>query len=77
MIPSSTEIALAIAGSPALWLIAKATVVSAGVLAATRVARRYRASVRHLMYASGFVVLLALPLVPAVVPARQVSMPLL
>ena len=72
MIPSSIEIALAVAGSPALSLLVKATVVSAGALAAARLARRCRASLRHLMFAAAFVALAALPLVPAVVPARQV-----
>src|SRR5687768_5677790 len=77
MTPIGEEIAVAIAGSPALSLIAKATVVSAAGLLVVRLARRRRASVRHLMCATSFIVLLALPLVPAVVPARQVPLPLL
>ena len=77
MTPFGDEIAVAIAGSPALSLIAKATVVCAAALVLARFARRRRASVRHLMCATTFIVLLALPLVPAVAPARQVTLPLL
>ena len=77
MIPIAGEIAVAIAGSPALSPIAKATVVSVAALAVARLARRRRASIRHLVFATTFIVLLALPLVPAVVPAHQVAMPLL
>lgn len=77
MTPIAGEIAIAIAGSTALSLIAKATVVSAAALAVARLARTRRASVRHIVLATTFIVLLALPLVPAVLPARQVTMPLL
>lgn len=77
MIPTDDQIALVIAGSPALTLIAKATVVSAAALVAARLARRRPASIRHLMAATSLVVLAALPLASAVVPARQVTMPFL
>ena len=46
------ELAIAIGSSPALSLIAKATLISVGVLAAARIARHSRASVRHLMCAT-------------------------
>ena len=67
------ELAIAIGSSPALSLIAKATLISVGMLAAARIARHSRASVRHLMCATAFIVLLALPLVSAVVPAHQLA----
>jgi bla regulator protein blaR1 len=77
MIPTAREIAVAIVGSPALSLIVKATVVAAAALVVARLARRRRASIRHLIPGTAFIVLLALPLAPAVAPERQVTMPIL
>jgi bla regulator protein BlaR1 len=71
-----TEFALTVSGSFVLLLIVKATVVCAGTLVVAGMARRGRASVRHLVIATGFTVLLALPLAPTVMPARDVIVPL-
>src|SRR5262245_19504549 len=76
MVPTGREIAVAIVGSPVLSLIVKATVVAAVALVAARLARRRRASIRHVMSAMAFVVLLTLPLVAAVAPAHPVMMPI-
>jgi len=69
------EAAIAIGGSLVLSLIVKATIVSAAVLIASRLAARARASVRHLLLTSGFVVLLALPVVTLTVPAFRMRVP--
>src|SRR5688572_3932705 len=77
MNPTDAQIPLVIAGSPAVAVIAKATVVAAAALLAMRLARRRPAAVRHLTVATSFVVLAALPLASAVVPARDVVVPFL
>ena len=76
MIPFLGEAAIAIGGSLALSLIVKATIVSAGALTAGQMARRAPASVRHLLLASGFAVLLALPVATLIVPALELSVPI-
>lgn len=68
------DVAIAASSSLALSLIAKATFVSAGALIAAYLARRSRASVRHILLATAFVVLLALPVATVVVPPRDVSL---
>ena len=75
MIPLLGEAAISIGGSLALSLIVKATIVAAGALTAVRVARRAPASVRHLLLASGFVVLLTLPAATLIVPAVELGVP--
>jgi bla regulator protein blaR1 len=75
MIPLFGEAAIAIGGSLALSVIVKATIVSTGVLIAVRVARRAPASVRHLLLASGFAVLLALPVATLTVPEVELGVP--
>ena len=75
MMRMAGEIAIAIGGSLALSLIVKATVISAAALIAAHIARRSRASVRHVLLAAAFILLLALPLVSVVTPSREVSVP--
>jgi len=69
------ELAVAISSSLVLSVIVKATLVSAGALTMAYIARRSRASIRHLVLATAFVVLLALPLVSVAVSPRNVSVP--
>ena len=61
--------------SPELALLVKATLVLLAGLAVARLAVRARASVRHLVVASSFVALVALPLVIAFVPAIAIEVP--
>ncbi len=56
-------------------ILLKATVVVALALAGTRLARRSRASVRHVLLASAFVVLLILPIATMWAPSVRVAMP--
>ena len=67
------EIAIAISSSLALSLIVKATAISAGALIAAYIARRSRASVRHVLLAAAFILLLALPVVSVAAPPREVN----
>lgn len=56
-------------------LLAKATVILIATLAVTRAASRARASSRHLIVATSFAALLALPALVASVPAIAIEMP--
>ena len=56
-------------------LVFKATVVLAAALLAARVAGRAPASVRALVLASAFAVLLVLPLAIVAIPPRTVEIP--
>jgi uncharacterized protein (TIGR03435 family) len=76
MMSSVGELAVAIGNSPGLSLIVKATLVSAAALGAARIARRSRAAVRHVLFATAFLVLLMLPLVSALVPVHRVTVPI-
>lgn len=76
MIPLLSQAAIVIGGSLALSLIVKATIVSASALIAARMATRAPASVRHLLLASGFAVLLALPVATLTVPALELGVPM-
>jgi uncharacterized protein (TIGR03435 family) len=58
-----------------LALIAKATVILGVALVATRIACNARASVRSLILAAAFALVLILPVASAVVPPRQLSIP--
>ena len=58
-----------------LALIAKATVILGLALAAARVAHRARASIRALILASAFGLLLVMPVVSTMTPAREVPIP--
>ena len=56
-------------------MLVKATLVLLAGLAVARLAVRARASVRHLVVASSFLALVALPLVIAFVPAIAIEVP--
>jgi uncharacterized protein (TIGR03435 family) len=75
MMPIVGEMAIAISSSLILLVIVKATLVSAGALTMARIARRRRASIRHLVLATAFIVLLALPMVSLVISPHNVSVP--
>jgi beta-lactamase regulating signal transducer with metallopeptidase domain/ankyrin repeat protein len=75
MISNLSRAVLALSDSPELLLLAKATLVIAAGLGAARFARAARASVRHLVIATSFVALAALPILIASVPAITVSVP--
>jgi uncharacterized protein (TIGR03435 family) len=70
------EIALAVGRSFELSIIVKATVLVAVALGATRLARRARASVRHVLLASTFGALLMLPIAAAFAPLVAVEIPI-
>jgi uncharacterized protein (TIGR03435 family) len=76
MIPFLGEAAIAVGASLALSLVVKATIVSAAALVAVRMARRAPASVRHLLLASGFAVLLTLPVAALTIPALELNVPI-
>ena len=75
MIRTFSEIILAIGASPELSFLVKATAVLVLGFAAARLARSARASVRHLLLTSTFLVLLALPLAMALVPVVRFEIP--
>jgi bla regulator protein blaR1 len=58
-----------------LSLIAKATIVLAMGLAVARLARRARASIRHLVLVATFATLLVLPMAALVLPAIEIGVP--
>lgn len=66
---------LFVSRSPELALLAKATVILLACLVATRIAFRARASVRHVIVASSFAALLALPILVASIPAIAIEVP--
>ena len=76
MIALLGDAAIAIGGSLALSLIVKATIASGAALIAVRLAKRAAASVRHLLLASSFAVLLVLPVAALTVPALEVGVPI-
>jgi uncharacterized protein (TIGR03435 family) len=76
MSPNFAEIAVTIGGSLAIATVVKATVISGSALSAARLTRHARASLRHAIFATAFTILLALPVVAMVVPARQVRVAL-
>src|SRR5262245_7661128 len=67
------EAALAIGSSVAASIIVKATVTATLALLAARLARHSRASVRHLLFAATFAILLVLPIATFVLPAVYIS----
>jgi bla regulator protein blaR1 len=60
----------------AISILAKVTVTLAIALAATRLARRSRAAVRHIVLAGAFATLLALPIAAPFAPPLRVTVPL-
>lgn len=75
MIPSLSGAALLITSSFELSVLAKATLILLGGLAVTTFARTARASARHLVVATAFAALVALPILIAVVPAMPIDVP--
>jgi len=75
MMRTFSEAVVAIAASAELLVLVKATVAVALGLAAVRIARSTRASVRHLLLISTFAALLALPVAMALVPAVRFEIP--
>ena len=69
-------VALAVGGSTELAIVLKATVVVALALVGARRARGTRASVRHLLLASAFGVLLVLPVAAVLMPPVAVKIPI-
>lgn len=70
-----TAIAVWLAQSAELSLVVKATLILMAALTVMRLTRRARASVRHLVIATAFGALLALPVLLAVVPPITVDLP--
>ena len=75
MMPALNDAALWLSRTAELSLLAKATLLLAAALMVTRLARHSRASVRHLVIASCFVALIALPALLAAAPALTIDVP--
>jgi beta-lactamase regulating signal transducer with metallopeptidase domain len=75
MVTSLTGVALWLSRSMELSLLAKATVILIAALIIVRLARRSRAAVRHLVIATSFVALIALPVLITSIPAIGIEMP--
>jgi beta-lactamase regulating signal transducer with metallopeptidase domain len=75
MMPPFADIALLLSRSLELSLLAKATIILIAGLAATRFSRTARASVRHLVIASSFAALIALPVWLAGAPTMTIDVP--
>jgi beta-lactamase regulating signal transducer with metallopeptidase domain len=73
MIPNLSGAALLFSNSFELSLVAKATLIVVGSLAATAFARTARASARHFVIATSFAALAALPILIAVVPVMPID----
>src|SRR5687767_1739432 len=67
---------LAVAGSPALSIVLKATVITLLALLVSRLAQRTRASIRHALLAALFALLLVLPFSSALAPPVRVAVPI-
>jgi uncharacterized protein (TIGR03435 family) len=66
------EAAVAVSSSLPLTIVLNVTLIALGALIAACIAQRHRASVRHALFATAFIVLLALPIASVVIPARSV-----
>ena len=75
MIASLSDAALLLSGSIELALLAKATLILLAALLITQLASRSRASVRHVVIASAFAALVALPILIAAAPRWSSSWP--
>ncbi len=76
MMSSLSDAVLWVSRSIELSILVKATIILAAGLAATRLSRTARASVRHLVIASAFVALIAVPAWLAGAPAMTVDVPI-
>ena len=75
MMPSMSDVALLLSQTVELSLIVKATLILCAGLIITQLARRARASVRHLVMATSFAALIALPVLLTVAPAMTIDVP--
>ena len=75
MMQSLADTALLLSRSVELSLLAKATIILIAGLAVTRLSRTARASVRHLVIASSFAALIALPVWLAGAPSITIDVP--
>jgi beta-lactamase regulating signal transducer with metallopeptidase domain len=75
MIPTPTEVALALSQSMEISILAKATAWLLIGRTAVTLARRTRASVRHLMLTATFAALIATPFIVVAVPERTIAIP--
>jgi len=75
MLSTLTAAALWLSGSSELSVLAKATLLLIASLVTVKLARRSRASVRHLVIATSFAALIALPILVASIPAIAIEMP--
>jgi hypothetical protein len=75
MTPIVARLAIAIGGSMEASIVLKATLVLVLTLAAVRLAPRARASIRHIVLAAAFCVLLTLPTVAVLLPPVVVHIP--
>jgi beta-lactamase regulating signal transducer with metallopeptidase domain len=75
MIPSLGDAAVGLSRSLELAVLAKATLILLAALVVLRLARTARASARHLVVASAFASLLALPAVAALAPSVTIDVP--
>ena len=75
MIASLSSAALVLSGSSELSLLVKVTLILLIALGVLRLARTARASARHLVVATSFVALVALPILIAGVPAMTIDVP--
>jgi beta-lactamase regulating signal transducer with metallopeptidase domain len=76
MMQSLADTALLLSRSVELSLLAKATIILIAGLAVTRLSRTARASVRHLVIASSFAALIALPVWLAGAPSMTIDVPI-
>jgi beta-lactamase regulating signal transducer with metallopeptidase domain len=75
MMPSASDVALLLSQSAELSLLTKATLILLAGLTITQLTRTARASVRHLVIASVFAALIALPALLAGGPAMTIDVP--
>ena len=75
MMPSASDVALLLSQSVELSLLTKATLILLAGLVITQLTRHARASVRHLVIASTFAALIALPALRAGAPTMTIDVP--
>ena len=76
MTSTLADLAVFVTGAAGWSILVKATVLLSLGLAAAWIARRQRASIRHVLLAATFATLLALPLLALLVPAVSIELPL-
>ena len=75
MMPSASDVALLLSESMELSLLVKATLILLAGLVVTQLTRQARASVRHLVIATSFAALIALPALLVAAPAMTIDVP--